>query len=77
MQYVNNKMVPGLVLALMTIMETHMRVVDLNVFTVRTVQQIRHVLEINVLILVPVYAEYMLFVQLLVTFQLATVYLVI
>jgi len=57
MQYVNNKMGPDLVLALMIIMETHMRVADLNVFTVQTVQQIRHVLEINVWILVPVYAE--------------------
>lgn len=57
MQYVNNKMVPALVLALVIIMETHMKVADLNVSTVRTVQQIEHVLEINVWILVLVYAE--------------------
>lgn len=53
MQFVNNKMVLDLVLALMIIMETHMKVADLNVFTVPTVLQIRPVLEINVLILVP------------------------
>jgi len=50
-------MVPDLVLALMIIMEILMRVADLNVFTVLTVLQIRHVLEINASILAPVYVE--------------------
>jgi hypothetical protein len=57
MQYANNKMVPDLVHALMIIMEIHMKVADLNVFTVQTVLQIKRVLEINVLILVPEYVE--------------------
>jgi len=57
MQNVNNKMALGLVLALMIIMETRMKVADQNVFLVPTVQQIRPVLEINVLILVLEYVE--------------------
>jgi hypothetical protein len=46
-----------LALALMTIMEIHMKVADQNVFIAQTVQQIKLALEINVWILVPEYVE--------------------
>lgn len=74
MQFVNNKMEQDLVLVSMIISEIHTRVVDLNVFIVQIVRQTKHVLEINVLILVLEYVELMRFVQLLVMYRLVTVY---
>lgn len=48
MQYANNKMELDLVLVSTIIMGIHMTVADLSAFTVRIVQQIRPVSEINV-----------------------------
>lgn len=57
MPYVNNRMELDLALALMIIMEIHMKAVDPNVFIAQIVQQIRLALEINVWILALEYVE--------------------